>query len=224
MKATRILVADSLPLFRAGVRNLLARESDFHVTEAGSLAEVMQAIGRDSVDIALIDFALPPLGGAAAIEEFTQHCSGYGIVWGFEPSRASVLAAIRAGAHGFLRKEIAPAGLISALRGVLRGEAPLSRDLAWLMIDALHELDERYRARDRASLLSSREREVLALVTEGARNKQIASTLTISEFTVKRHVQNILHKLELPTRRAAAALHETAFGHEEPSMAAMETV
>ena len=70
------------------------------------------------------------------------------------------------------------------------------------------------RARERAAVLSTREREVLALVAQGARNKQIAATLVISEFTVKRHVQNILQKLEVPSRRAAASFHWTAFGPE----------
>jgi DNA-binding NarL/FixJ family response regulator len=75
-------------------------------------------------------------------------------------------------------------------------------------------MDERTRARERAGVLSPREREVLGLVAQGARNKQIASTLVISEFTVKRHVQNILQKLELPSRRAATAFYGTAFGPE----------
>ena len=97
----------------------------------------------------------------------------------------------------------------------MQGEAPLSRDLASLMIDALHGSEERVRARDRAGILSSREREVLDLVAQGARNKQIASMLTISEFTAKRHVQNILQKLELPSRRAAATFYLTAFGPED---------
>jgi len=126
-----------------------------------------------------------------------------------------VLSAVRSGAHGFLHKEISAEGLIRALRGAAQGEAPLSRDLASLMIDALHGLDARAQARDRATILSSREREVLDLVAQGARNKQIAASLVISEFTVKRHVQNILQKLELPSRGAAATFYGTAFGSED---------
>ena len=131
-----------------------------------------------------------------------------------------MLSAVRAGAHGFLHKEISPEGLVRALRGVVQGEAPMSRDLASLMIDALHGLDERTRAQERAAGLSAREREVLDLVAQGARNKQIASSLVISEFTVKRHVQNILQKLELPSRRAAATFYGTAFGSQEAEVAA----
>lgn len=220
MKRTRILVADPLRIFRAGVRNLLARESDFEVVEAGTLDEVIAEIDGECPDIALIDLALPPIGGVQAVRELKQRCPTYMIVWTFEPSREIILEAVRAGAHGFLHKEISAQGLVRSLRGVVQGEAPLSRDLASLMIDALHGMDDRTRARDRADTLSAREREVLDLLAQGARNKQIASTLTISEFTVKRHVQNILQKLELPSRRAAATFYRTAFGTEEPSVAA----
>jgi DNA-binding NarL/FixJ family response regulator len=211
---TRVLVADPLRIFRAGVRNLLARESDFAVVEAGTLDEVLGAIDAHCPDIALVDVELPPLGGLAAIQRLTERCSTYTIMWGLEPSPDTVLAAVRLGAHGFLRKEISSGGLVRALRGVVRGEAPLSRDLASLMIGALHGMDERARARERADVLSPREREVLDLIAQGARNKQIAAMLVISEFTVKRHVQNILQKLELPSRRAAASFYGTAFGAE----------
>lgn len=212
MTRTRILVADPLTIFRAGVHNLLARESDFEIVEAGTLDEVARSVEEKCPDIALLDLDLPPLGGIAAVSRLAQRCSAYLIVWSFEPTHETVLAAVRAGASGYLRKEISAAGLIRSLRGVVRGEAPLSRDLATMMIEALHGYDEQARARERAAVLSLREREVLDLVAQGARNKQIATALTISEFTVKRHMQNILEKLEVPSRRAAAAFYQTAFG------------
>ena len=98
------------------------------------------------------------------------------------------------------------------MRGVINGEAPLSRDLATLMIEALHGLEDRDRTRERLAMLSSREREILSYVSEGARNRQIASALTISEFTVKRHMQNILGKLGVQSRRAAGDFYRTAAG------------
>jgi len=222
MRRTRVLVADSLRIFRAGVRSLLSRESDFEVVEAGTLSDVLAVIDDDCPDIALIDLELPPLGGVAAVQLLEQRCSTYTILWSFDPTRETVLSAVRAGAGGFLHKEISPDGLVRALRGAVQGEAPLSRDLASLMIEALHGMDERTRARDRAGVLSSREREVLDLVAQGARNKQIAAALMISEFTVKRHVQNILHKLDVPSRRAAAAFYQIAFGSEETLGAATQ--
>lgn len=214
MRRTRILVADPLRIFRSGVHNLLERERDFEVVEAGDLDELLAAVAEQCPDIALIDHDLPPFGGLAAVQRLARRCPAHLIVWSFEPTREVVLEAVQGGAHGFLHKEITPAGLVRALRGAIQGEAPLSRDLMTMMIDALHGLDERQRARDRMSALSAREREVLEYVAQGARNKQIAQALTISEFTAKRHVQNILQKLDLPSRRAAAAFYTTALGVE----------
>ncbi len=216
MRKTRVLVADGLPIFGAGVRNLLSREGDFEVAEAQTLDDAARQVAIFPPDIALVDLDLPPAGGVAAVARLAAvDPEVRTIVWSLQPSRESVLAAIRAGASGFLHKEVSPAGLLRALRGLAQGEAPLSRDLAQLMIDALHGLDERERARERASHLSAREREVLVMVSRGARNREIAEVLTISEFTVKRHVQNILHKLGLASRTAAGAFYRSTFEQQD---------
>jgi two-component system, NarL family, nitrate/nitrite response regulator NarL len=212
VRRTSIVIADPGPIFRAGVRHLLGRESDFEVIEAATLAELSEALEEREPDIALVDLELPPSSGVAAVAGLSPLHETRMIVWGFEASRDDVLAAVTAGAKGFLPKEISPAGLIRSLRGVVRGEAPLSRGLATLMIDAVHGLEERDRIRERAVTLSNREREVLALVARGARNRQIAQALSISEFTVKRHMQNILRKLDLPSRSAAGLFYRSAFG------------
>jgi two-component system nitrate/nitrite response regulator NarL len=210
VRRARILVADDVETLRSGVRELLLRESDFHVFEARGLDELRTAVERHAPDIVLVDLDLPPSGGIAAVAEL-QRSETSSIVWSFEPDRSTVLEAIRAGARGYLDKEISPQGLVRALRGVVRGEAALSRELVTLLIDALHGVEERDRVRDQAAVLSSREREVLALVSRGARNREIGEELHISEFTVKRHVQNILNKLEVPSRRSAAAVYRSAF-------------
>jgi two-component system nitrate/nitrite response regulator NarL len=211
VKRTSIVVADSGAIFRAGVRHLLGNESDFEVFEASNLAELSEALEEDEPDIALIDLELPPSGGIGAIAHLAPLHETRMIVWGFDATNDLVLASVTAGAKGFLAKEISPAGFIRSLRGVVRGEAPLSRGLATLLIDAVQGLQQRDRVRERAVTLSSREREVLELVADGARNRQIAQALSISEFTVKRHMQNILHKLDLPTRRAAGLFYRSAF-------------
>jgi DNA-binding NarL/FixJ family response regulator len=203
-------VADSLAIFRAGVCNLLTRESEFAVIEAADLRAVQHIVDEQCPEIALIDLELPPAGGVAAVEWLGEHCSTRTIVWSFEPARESVLAAVRAGASGYLRKDITPGGLVRSLRGAVSGEAPLSRDLATLMIEAIHRLRDEEGARDRLAALSARECEVLEHVAYGARNREIASELTISEFTVKRHVQNILGKLELRSRREAGDFYRAA--------------
>jgi two-component system, NarL family, nitrate/nitrite response regulator NarL len=214
MRPTRILIADSLPLFRSGVRNLLRREADLEVLEARSAEEVVRVLEGTCPDIALIDLDLPPTGGLPLVAQMRAQCDTHIVVWTLEPTREAVLDSITAGAHGFLHKEISPGGLVRALRGVVNGEAPLSRDLAGLMIHAIHDLEARSKALERAAVLSDREKEVLAFVARGARNREIAAELTISEFTVKRHMQNILHKLEMPSRRDAGAFYLSAYRGE----------
>jgi DNA-binding NarL/FixJ family response regulator len=206
----RVLLADDVESLRSGVREILVRESDFRVGEARNLDELRAAVARRAPDIVLVDLDLPPSGGVAAVAEL-QRSETSAIIWSFEPDRTTVLEAIRAGARGYLDKEISPQGLVRALRGVVRGEAPLSRELVTLLIDALHGVEERDRVRDQAAVLSGREREVLALVSRGARNREIGEELHISEFTVKRHVQNILNKLDVPSRRSAAAVYRSAY-------------
>jgi DNA-binding NarL/FixJ family response regulator len=210
MTSMRILVADPVTIFRTGVRNVLRRASDFQVVEASSYEEAELRLEGGCPEIALIDLDLPPKGGVEAVRSMSERCSTYLIVWSFDPSPQSVLAAVRAGADGFLDKKISPEGLIRSLRGVTHGEAPLSRDLTKLMVDAIHGSELRDRSRERLSALSAREREILEHVALGARNRQIADALTISEFTVKRHVQNILSKLEVGSRRAASDFYTAA--------------
>ena len=211
MRRTRVVVADTLPLFATGVRRLLERESDFEIAEAASLDELLGIARTMRPEIALVDLDLPPRGAVAAVAALDEESTARTIVWSLDPSCDTVLAAVRAGASGYLDKRVSQEGLLRSLRGLAHGEAPISRVLVTQMIEALHGVDKRERARQRAAALSIREREVLELVAHGARNREIAERLAISEFTVKRHVQNILEKLELPSRHAAAAFHDTAF-------------
>ncbi len=209
MTRARVLLVDPLPLFRTGVRRHLSEESDFEVAEAGSLRELRAAV---AADIALVDSsfsdAVGLLDGALVV------------VWSFEPKPFEVLAAIRAGAHGYLHKQISPLGLVRALRALPQGEAPLARDLAWAMIKALHGQEARSRIEARLAVLSVREREVLELAALGARNADIAEALSISEFTVKRHVQNILGKLGVASRTAAGAIYRAALDEEPTAVSA----
>jgi DNA-binding NarL/FixJ family response regulator len=211
MTRPRVLVADPFAIFRAGVRDLLARASEFSVVEASDLDDTRRVLAElGAVDIALVDADLPRRGGVAAVEWLQAHSCVDTIVWSFEPTREGVLATVRAGAKGFLHKDISPDGLVRSLRGLSRGEAPFSRDLTTLMIDAIHHFRGCEVTRDRLSTLTPREAEVLERIARGARNRQIAAELTISEFTVKRHVQNILEKLGLSSRQDAADFHRVA--------------
>jgi DNA-binding NarL/FixJ family response regulator len=208
------LVADGLNVFRAAVGTILRAEYDFVVLEAGSAREVAGLVAAESFDIALVDLELPPDGAIETIKTLRSVGRTNVIVWSSQPERSTVFDAIRAGASGYLEKEIAPGALVRALRGAARGEAPLSRELMALMIDALHGVEQQRGAEAKAAVLSEREREVLAHIATGARNDEIACTLAISPFTVKRHVQNILQKLDVRTRTEAGAFYRSVFGVE----------
>jgi DNA-binding NarL/FixJ family response regulator len=188
----------------------LSANSDFEVVEAADLSDVLRVVAEGCPDIALVDLELAPSGGLEAVAALSEHSSRT-IVWSCAPSRDVILEAIRAGAIGYLDKTISPRGLVRALRGVAQGEAPLSRGLVRLLVEAMHGRERRRDAFERFAILSARERQVLDLIARGARNRQIAQALFISEFTVKRHVQNILKKLDLPSRQAAAAFYTAAF-------------
>jgi len=202
MTRTRVIVAESAEIFRGTVRVALAQHG-FDVVEAGDLEGLLRA-GSSGSGIALVDLGLPPLGGVAAARELIRKHGTDTVVWAFRPRSEDILAAVRVGAIGFLDKEIAPAALARTLRKVGRGEAPLTRTGARALAQALHELEERGRAERDLARLSRRELEVLDLVAAGFRNRQIAIELMLAEATVKRHVHNILTKLELRSRWSAA--------------------
>ncbi|HEY3183595.1 MAG TPA: response regulator transcription factor [Gaiellaceae bacterium] len=216
---TRILVADPLLIFRSGMRSLLAGHPEFELVEVADADGLERAVGERPSDLALIDLHLPPDGGIAALRLLLETRPIRAVIWSFEPMPETVLEAIQAGSCGYLRKEISPDGLLRALRGLLRGQAPLGRDFAALLVQEVQRFGERERARERASILSTREREVLELVAGGASNRDVAATLYISELTVKRHMQNILRKLRVPSRVAAASFYREAFGSAETAAA-----
>lgn len=209
MSATpvRVLVADRSPIFRLAVSRLLS-EHGFSVAEAATTCDLIQAAAPESGPaLALVDLDLPPSGGLEAVSQLVLRGDVKAILWGNSVTAEDVLEAVRVGAAGFLRKEISSEGLVRALEGLARGEAPLGRELAQGLIDALQREAAPVGIAARTRTLSLREREVLEFLVTGAHNKQIGSVLEISEFTVKRHVQNILRKLDVPTRHAAATLY-----------------
>ena len=218
-----VLVADPCPFVRAGVRSVLDRERDMAVSDAATFEQVEAEIERIRPDVAIVDLELPTLGGVEAVRRIADGTQTVPLAWSFEPTADGVFAAVRAGARGYLRKDVSAAALVSAVRRAARGASALPDELVSLLIDALHGLDRAERTRERAAVLSERELEVLALVARGARNRDVAQTLRISEFTVKRHMQNILHKAGLGSRSAAVAFYRSAFGDALPVRTLQET-
>ena len=210
MSAPRVVLADHPGVFRSGVSSLLVQDARYHVVEVEDTEELVAAARTHSPDLVLVDSRLAPETELHKALPIVREAASSVIVWGFDADADAAVAAIQAGADGFLHKDISPSGLLRALDAALHGEAVLPRDLLRPLVDCVHDLDECYRAREMVMGLSPRERQVLAMIASGARNRTIAASLEISEFTVKRHVQNILRKLDLPSRRVAAMLHQSA--------------
>jgi DNA-binding NarL/FixJ family response regulator len=207
-----VVVADAMAAFRAGVRGALEHGGPFQVLQAADRHELDALVASGRPQLALIDVDLPPTGGLPALTELAGAVDV--VMWSFAPSASVILEAIRAGASGFLDKNIHPAALCGALHGIARGELALSRSLTSSLVRELQTVARRQRLMERTAILSHRERDVLALVATGLGNRAIAGELAISEFTVKRHVHNILEKLNRRNRVEAAALYLEAAAAE----------
>src|SRR4051812_14493143 len=199
----RVLVADDHSVVRQGLRMFLLVQPDMEmVGEAQNGREAVALVDSLAPDVVLMDLLMPQMNGIEATAAIkVAHPETQVLVLTTFLEDARVAEAIQAGAVGFLLKEIEAEDLVKAVRGAARGEPQLHPDAARMLMG----LATRPRAApEPPSLLTDREREVIALLAEGLSNKQIARNLSISETTVKGHVANILGKLELTDRTQAA--------------------
>ena len=205
----RVLIADDHPPTRAGVR-LALEQGDFIVCgEAADASEAVAAARRERPDVCLLDIHMPG-DGIRAAEAIARELPETAVVM-LTVSRADddLFDALRAGASGYLLKDIDPARLPLALHGVLAGEAALPRRLVALLIEEFRERRRRRRIPllgRRSVELTDRESEVLDLMRDGSSTEEIAARLFISPVTVRTHVSAILRKLQVPTRAAAVEL------------------
>ena len=202
--AIRVVIADDHILVRQGIRAFLDTQADLAiVAEAGDANGAIEACAAHKPDVALIDLAMPG-GGVAAIRAIRQAnpATRAILLTSFDDAR-DILAAVQAGALSCLLKDIDADGLADAIRKAARGEAVLHPRVAGYLVDAVRQGRPAPGA-DALASLSEREREVLALIAEGASNQRIATQLEISEKTVKTHVGNILAKLGVGDRTQAA--------------------
>lgn len=194
----RVLVVDDHPLFRDGIRQLLADSGEFAaVAEAADGAEALAYLGNNPVDVVLMDLDMPNLGGVATIKRLRDNGSQLKVlVLSTYGTDEHVLPAIEAGASGYLLKDASRAELLQGIRAAARGETVLAAAAAARLVG---------RVRD-PEVLEPRELQLLRLVAEGATNRQAARELFVSEATVKAYLQRIYGKLGARDRASAVAV------------------
>ncbi|HEX6491034.1 MAG TPA: response regulator transcription factor [Gaiellaceae bacterium] len=204
--ATRVLIVDDHPLTRSALSALLA-QNGFDV--AGEASDGEEAIGvarRLQPDLILLDLAMPGLDGLGALPRLREVAPDCEVVMlTASVAEENLLAAIRAGAAGYLLKTEPPERIVEFLRGAAEGEAALSGSIARRLLEKVRESrDANGGVPDSiAAALSAREVEVLLLLDEHLGTDEIATRLFISEHTVRSHVKNLLRKLGVSSRRQA---------------------
>jgi two-component system, NarL family, response regulator LiaR len=205
----RVLIADDHAVVREGLRAFLALQDDVEVVgEAADGEEAVQAVARLDPDVALVDLVMPRVDGIEAIGRIrAQRPQTRVIVLTSFVDEDKMLPAVRAGAVGYLLKDVQPQDLVSAIRTVHGGGTLLHPTVVEELVREVSRDDEA----QTSNPLTAREREVLALIARGRANKAIAFELGVAEKTVKTHVSNILGKLGL-TDRTQAALYAVREG------------
>jgi len=201
MTAIRLLIVDDHEVVRLGLRTLLSDEPDLEiVAEAGSADEALRKVAVEKPDIAIVDIQLPGRSGIEVCKEIRQNYPSTKVVILTSHAGESFLEqAMRAGASGYVLKQVGNEELIHAIRAAFRGDMGLDSRTASSVVSRYLEMEKTV---DQSAFkdLSLREREVLTLVAEGDSNKEIGVKLNLTEITVRNYVSNILNKLQLRNR------------------------
>ena len=197
----RVLVVDDHALFRRGVVELLREQADFHVVgEAGLTSQALELSQRLHPRVVLMDVHLPDDPGYKVVPALKQIPTLQVLMLTVSDRDEDLMAALSAGADGYLLKNAEPEELCRAIRHVAAGYAALSPELTARIIQRARVAPQETRPR-----LSAREREVLVELARGATTADIARRLIISESTVKTHVRHIMEKLDAANRTEAVA-------------------
>ncbi|HEX3279112.1 MAG TPA: response regulator transcription factor [Thermoleophilaceae bacterium] len=209
MTEIRVLIADDHAVVRQGLRTFLELQEDIEVVgDAADGAAALAGVERFEPDVVLMDLVMPGVGGVEAIRRLrTLRPETRVLVLTSFLDDEKLFPAVRAGAAGYLLKDVEPSELVRAIRTVADGESLLHPAVAARLMEEFSDT-ERPVAEE---ALTAREREVLLLIARGLPNKQIALELGIAEKTVKTHVSSILGKLGL-TDRTQAALYAVRAG------------
>jgi DNA-binding NarL/FixJ family response regulator len=201
----RVLIVDDHPLTREALATLLAGSEFDVVGQASDGQEAISLAAELRPELVLLDLSMPGLDGLGALPRLRDAAPDCEVVvLTASGTEDNLLAAIRAGAAGYLLKSEPPDRIVEFLRGAVRGEAALSGEVARRLLEQVREGSHRSGVPDEiASTLSARELEVLLLLDEHLGTDDIARRLFISEHTVRSHVKSLLHKLNVSSRREA---------------------
>lgn len=201
---TRVLIVDDSEMVRSGLRTLLGTEPAFEIVgEAADVATGVEAVARLKPDVVLLDIRLPDGTGIDACRQMRKRSPDTRVLIVTSVIDETVVDdAIRAGAHGYLLKEIDGRGLVNAVRDVAAGKSILDPAITARVLQLFKAAGS---SRDVLAVLSPQEKRVLALIAEGHTNKEVGVKLELSEKTVKNYLSTIFEKLHV-TRRAEAAV------------------
>jgi len=208
----RVLLVDDHTLFRSGIKALLQRQAGFEVVgEAGDGLEGVKRAKSLKPDVVLLDLHMPGISGREAlqliIEEVPETCV---VMLTVSEDSDDLLETLRAGAQGYLLKNIDADFLIDSVRRAAEGESVMSTQMTAKLMQNVRSAAKPQPVADHEKL-SPREREILGFLARGASNKEIARTLDLAESTVKIHIQGILKKLGM-TSRVQAAVYAVEHG------------
>ncbi len=207
-RAIRVVVSDDQAIVRDGLVTVLSLQPDIEVVgEAADGAEAITVVTATSPDVVLMDLNMPGISGVEATHRILAEVPGTSVlVLTTYADDSSVVAALRAGAKGFLTKDADRRQVLDAVRAVANGAALYSAEVGRLLVDVLSRTDVgNARAVQRFPELTGREAEVLDLVGQGLSNTEIAARLVVEVSTVKTHINTIFRKLDVRDRAQAIA-------------------
>ena len=204
MTPIRVMVVDDHSVVREGIRHVLGDSAQFAVVgEAASAAEAIARVQEWAPDVVVLDVSMPGGSGLHAVAELLERAPRVRVLMlSVHDDAEYVIESVRAGAHGYLRKDSTPAELRTAITAVHAGEGYYSPQLAAVLADALRgrsEAPQEAPAPKAADLLTRREREILGHIADGATNREIGTRLGISSRTVEAHRDSLMRKLGIRT-------------------------
>jgi len=204
----RIVIAEDYTILREGLRAILSSDSELEVVgEAGDGGVAVQCTAELKPDLVLMDLSMPKMSGIEAIREIKKKSPRTKIlVLTIHHTEEHILAALKAGADGYALKDSTQGELLMAVKRVLQGKRYLSPGISEQVIDGYLEGRKDLKPRTSWDTLTGREREVLKLIAEGYKSKEIAEYLCISPKTVEKHRSNLMQKLNLHSSPALTAL------------------